>query len=238
MDAGEDVRRREVHPRLRLSFPGLDTNAAQAFEAGAVIARRRRKRAPEARSPLGALGSQGEQEDRRRFHVRGLRLRPGRTPRPYYLAPIATSPELEVVPTRPQTTDDSAESTKSAGPASRNSVRLGSSPRAPRRVGGLRAVGRGSGGRASSASLLPFSPGGRSRLNYSARRIARYTASQCEATSSRARAVVSAAASRRLMTASTSVKRDSRARTPLPRLSSSCARTSVSLLSLIVAGRV
>src|ERR671937_2625142 len=39
-------------------------------------------------------------------------------------------------------------------PCRSNSVRLGSSPRAPTRVGGLRAVGRGSGNRASHDSLL------------------------------------------------------------------------------------
>ena len=39
-------------------------------------------------------------------------------------------------------------------PCKSNSVRLGSSPRAPKRVGGLRAVGRGSGHRASHDSLL------------------------------------------------------------------------------------
>src|ERR671935_230625 len=39
-------------------------------------------------------------------------------------------------------------------PCKSNAVRLGSSPRAPERVGGLRAVGRGSDHRASHDSLL------------------------------------------------------------------------------------
>jgi hypothetical protein len=43
---------------------------------------------------------------------------------------------------------------KGAGPASRNSVRLGSSPRARERVGGLRAFGRCSDSRASATTLL------------------------------------------------------------------------------------
>src|SRR5690242_5933280 len=44
-------------------------------------------------------------------------------------------------------------------PCKSNSVRLGSSPRSPRRVGGLRAVGRGSGHRASHDSLLQAAGG-------------------------------------------------------------------------------
>jgi hypothetical protein len=71
------------------------------------------------------------------------------------------------------------------------------------------------------------------RLNYSARRIARYTESQCDETSSNVRAVIRAAASRSLIIRSSSAKRFSRSFTLAPRVSSSCAMTSFSLLSLI-----
>jgi hypothetical protein len=66
--------------------------------------------------------------------------------------------------------------------------------------------------------------------DYSARRIALYTWSQCVETSSNARAVVRAAASSPSMIFSTSVSRASRARSLFPTLSSSCARTSLSVL--------
>jgi hypothetical protein len=49
-------------------------------------------------------------------------------------------------------------STEEYWPCKSNSVCLGSSPRAPARVGGLRAFGRGPGRRASPASLLLFPP--------------------------------------------------------------------------------
>jgi hypothetical protein len=65
--------------------------------------------------------------------------------------------------------------------------------------------------------------------NYSALRIARYTASQCAETSSKARAVVVAADSKRSITASTSVMRVSRARTLAARLLNSWASTSATL---------
>ena len=68
------------------------------------------------------------------------------------------------------------------------------------------------------------------RGTYSARRIALYTLSQCVETSSNARAVLRAAASSPSMIFSTSVSRASRARSLFPTLSSSCARTSVSVL--------
>jgi hypothetical protein len=51
-------------------------------------------------------------------------------------------------------TDFSSARRKRYWPCRSNSVRLGSSPRAPKRVGGLRAVGRGSGHRTSHDSLL------------------------------------------------------------------------------------
>ena len=69
--------------------------------------------------------------------------------------------------------------------------------------------------------------------DYSARRIALYTASQWAETSSRARAVVSAADSRRLITASTSLRRLSRTSTLAAMLLSSWASTSLSLLAPI-----
>jgi hypothetical protein len=59
------------------------------------------------------------------------------------------------------------------------------------------------------------------RYAYSARRIALYTASQCEEICSMARAVVKAAASRSLMILSTSARRVSKAWIFCPRLSSS-----------------
>jgi hypothetical protein len=75
-------------------------------------------------------------------------------------------------------------------------------------------------------------------VNYSARRIALYTASQCDETSSKARAVVSAAAYRRSSSASTSIRRVSRALTLAAMELSSWAITSLSLLASIVAGQV
>ena len=78
----------------------------------------------------------------------------------------------------------------------------------------------------------------RVRVDYSARRIALYTASQCDETSARARAVVSATVSRRLITASTSLMRVSRTLSRSAMVLTSCAITSLSLLGSIVARQV
>ena len=90
---------------------------------------------------------------------------------------------------------------------------------------------------AASFSRISCADGG----DYSARRIALYTESQCDETSSSALAVVRAATSSPLITFSTSVRRASRSRSLLSRLASSgqvpryrCSR-SFDLPSAIVA---
>jgi hypothetical protein len=73
-------------------------------------------------------------------------------------------------------------------------------------------------------------------VDYSALRIALYTASQWAETSSKARAVVSAALSKRGITASTSVTRVSRDSILCPRCASCCASTSGSVLFSAILG--